>query len=389
RGHPVLTGVGHFHVEDETSRSGTYAYLEGLTDETTYQLPSTSTHFHGPVSHNTKKAMSFSVGEYADIANKLHAACSFPIVNSLSDKTCCICQETYLEGSGAEIPVTLVCGHTFGLACTLKWTFGKIEEGRTGSGCPQCRQTFFRYEQHLVNSTEAIGAQSVPSSEDDHGIGRQTDNPMNDTPPVTSRESHEEGHLSSRDRQRIRAEVEEIFGILERRSAPDRRNSHLFNDENDPPVHGSQTREPPHHVHETRTPHSDNPINPVGGRHPRTTYDIRPRHSDAPMHVHHPTATNNGRSQHHSNHTNRAQSSVTTGRVDGSSSNVTTSIGLSDPDGDTDEEKPYTILNYAILVLVMVSKAAAILLLIILIAAFDYWVIVFTSKNPIKKRSSI
>ncbi|KAL8777860.1 MAG: hypothetical protein Q9213_007679 [Squamulea squamosa] len=89
--------------------------------------------------------MPSSQSRYADISNKLHSACTFPTPASLNDHTCCICQETSLERNGAEVPVKLACGHVFGLACILKWTFNKIDGGSTAPECPQCRTPFLEY----------------------------------------------------------------------------------------------------------------------------------------------------------------------------------------------------------------------------------------------------
>ncbi|KAL8799390.1 MAG: hypothetical protein Q9182_005932 [Xanthomendoza sp. 2 TL-2023] len=231
--------------------------------------------------------MSLTGEQYADIVNRLHAVCTFPAAESLSDQTCCICQETYLECTGGEIPITLACGHTFGLTCTLKWTFSNIEGGNAEPSCPQCRMPFFRFEQQTEDSNDPIGFQirgaarmsryrryrsPVRSGEVDAGIGLTADlmgwtdgqRRIDDTSPVTSHEHHDEDYFRSQDQTLTLADLEErlVSSILQDimdagRLVRDRRNSHSLSEDNEPAVSGSQAREiqDGHSEHDIRTPH--------------------------------------------------------------------------------------------------------------------------------------
>ena len=57
------------------------------------------------------------------------------------DRTCQICQETYLHGDQFEQPVKLPCGHIFGKECINRWL--SPDEIEPKSSCPMCRVSFF------------------------------------------------------------------------------------------------------------------------------------------------------------------------------------------------------------------------------------------------------
>ncbi|KAL8772480.1 MAG: hypothetical protein Q9209_002432 [Squamulea sp. 1 TL-2023] len=184
------------------------------------------------------QAMPSSRSQYADISNKLHSACTFPASDSLDDHTCCICQEPSLERNGAEVPVKLACGHVFGFACILKWTFNKIDSGSTAPQCPQCRTPFLEYDapaqEGLLADNDGLHIRGAAR----RSRYRRHQSPLERIDAEIEAELHElgdmiESRLASLRRHDTRRRDEDIVAANENASL--RRRSHFFAQDIDPP----------------------------------------------------------------------------------------------------------------------------------------------------------
>lgn len=82
-----------------------------------------------------------TTAQSAEIFNRILSACTFPGTTELEDHKCHICQEESL-GNGTEKATKLDCGHILGMACLMKWTLQKVNEGSVAIPCPFCRMPF-------------------------------------------------------------------------------------------------------------------------------------------------------------------------------------------------------------------------------------------------------